>query len=205
MTNMDRKFLVISKGVFHPSLIAKRNLKKLLKSLDTFSFVFKNRLEDLEITKKDDSFTGLIFFFHEKKLSDDLWQIIDSYCEDKRAILLIHGAMASFKSHKAYQELAGGSFKGHKKPGPIEIKSDNVSFYLTDELYTHNMLEGNHIWLKGKLDNLEEPILWTRTYKKAKVGYFSLGHFAKTFKNENVKNILKNTLEYLSGSKEEIL
>lgn len=188
---MKKRILVISKGLFHPSLACRAELKNTLNEYsDSFDFIYSNKLTGIE-RLKEDTFSGIILFFHEKELKEYLLGILNVFIARGGHIFAIHGAMASFKTNKEYQELLGGKFIAHGEIGKFTVSNGSTSFEVYDELYIHEYDASNKILLTSDYLGKPEPVMWI----KDKVTYLSLGHCPSTFRNPEVKEVLYGVLD----------
>ena len=64
---------------------------------------------------------AVVLFFHEKSPPDGAVEALARYVSNGGGLLVIHGAVASFKAYSGYAELIGGSFVGHDNPGPVLV------------------------------------------------------------------------------------
>ncbi len=64
---------------------------------------------------------AVVLFFHEKSPPDGAVEALARYVSNGGGLLVIHGAVASFKRDSGYAELIGGSFAGHDNPGPLLV------------------------------------------------------------------------------------
>lgn len=196
---MKKKILVISKGLFHPSLICRQAFKKALNNFtDMYEFTYESTLKGIE-KLKDSDYTAVVLFFHEFTLDNSILNILKEYTNNGGSVFAVHGPMASFKTNEEYLKILGIKYTGHGKIEKITVKDANTSFTVKDELYTHEHDPNNKVLFTSSYQGIDEPVMWTRTYGKGKVACFSLGHCPKTFKKEEVRKILFNALYYISN------
>ncbi len=196
---MKKKILVISKGLFHPSLICRNAFKKALNNFtDMYDFTYENTLNGINKLKNND-YTAVVLFFHEFTLDNSILNTLKEYTNNGGSVFAVHGPMASFKTNKEYLDILGSRFTGHGKIEEITVTDGTTKFKVTDELYTHKHDPNNKVLFTSSYQGIDEPVMWTRTYGKGKVACFSLGHCPKTFKKEEVGKILFNALYYISN------
>lgn len=179
---MKNRILVVSKGFLHPSILCRHSLKKLLLGLERdFAFEFTRNLRDMGALEGE-FFQGVILYFHEKRIDEALFDKFGDFLLEGGGVLAIHSAMASFKKNKKYQDILGGRFLGHGRirdlevisnAGELNIPLDPVSFCVRDELYIHEYHKDNSILMVCQYEGGKEPVLWTKTYGRGRVAYFS--------------------------------
>lgn len=128
-----------------------------------------------------------------------------------------HGGMGdSFRESTDYQFMVGGQWVAH--PGNIIDYTVNISpvehpitaglkdFKMRSEQYYMHVDPSNHVlattrfsseyvkWIEGTV----MPVVWTRSWAKAKVFYCSLGHVAKDFDVPEAKEIVRRGLLWAS-------
>ncbi len=209
---MTRQLLVISRGLIHPSPLCRRNLKKMLESMeDDFSFQFSGNLHELNYLNQK-KYAAVILYYHEKKIDDAALEALLNYVNEGGGVLALHSAMASFKENRRYQSLLGGKFTGHDKVENIDIivknKEHGISrevndFSVKDELYIHAYDENNEIIMVSDNKGHREPVLWTKNFGKGKVCYFSPGHCPRVWQNTEVKKIIRNALHWLCEAEDQ--
>ncbi|MCP4757531.1 MAG: ThuA domain-containing protein [Proteobacteria bacterium] len=202
---MKKKVLVVSAGIVHPSLLARFYLRRLLKKLDRFEFVFSTRVEDLN-RLGDGGFAAVVLYFHRKQISDDALRHLEDFVGQGGGLLALHSASASFKQNTRYFDLIGGRFKTH---GPIEdfvvrpsqetseLFSNIPEFTVKDELYIHEYQNDVTVHFTTQNGDATEPVVWTKAHGRGKVGYFSLGHCAKVITAPEVGRIILRLLEWM--------
>jgi len=124
-----------------------------------------------------------------------------------------HGGMGdSFRNNVAYQFMVGGQWVAHpggvidykvnitKHDDPIVAGLDDFAMH-SEQYYMHTdpanevlattTFNGDHAyWIDGAV----MPVVWKRTYGKARVFYTSLGHVAKDFDVPEALEIVKRGL-----------
>jgi uncharacterized protein len=200
---MKKRVLVVSKGFIHPSAVCRAYLRRLLKALCGFSFVFSGTLKGLQRLGSE-PFDAVILYYHEKKICDEALQALLHFAGGGGGVLALHSAMASFKTNQAYQELLGGRFTGHGKIDKIQVYStdsqqlflEKRAFSIKDELYIHEYDSHNEVILACDNQGREEPVLWTRGYGSGRVCYFAPGHMPNVFRSKEVKKVIQGALNW---------
>lgn len=190
--------MVISKGLFHPSVSGR---KLLIHHIKEYGFETVSR-KNIDSAIMD--YACAILFFHEKEMKAGEASLLADYLESGGNIIAVHGALASFKSNSDYQNLLGGKFIGHARISTIEITESASSepfcqncsgSDIKDELYLFDMSEDSEIILTGKTSGVSSPVLWKHVSGAGTVFCFSLGHRIGTLKLGIFNQILKNILE----------
>ncbi len=195
--------LVLSTGLVHPSLVCRFNLKQALNRLgSSCKFTFTRALSDLERLERE-PFDAVVLYYHRRKIGESALDALLQFAAAGGGVLALHGAMASFKANKRYQELLGGRFIGHgriqkihiyTKDSGSELLTEAAEFTVKDELYLHEYDRQNEIVLACDNKGREEPVLWTKSYGSGRVCYFSLGHRAAVFRREEVQKVISGAL-----------
>ena len=201
------KILVLSKGLIHPSVLARNSLELLLKSLDdNFDFITTSNLNELKNLQRN-NYDAVLLYYHLKSMKNDNLKALIDYVKNGGGVLALHSSMASLKDNVAYQDLLGGRFIGHGKVEKIKVDihdnnhpiSSGVSgFEIKDELYLHEYDQNNEIIYSVQTGTNYEPVLWTRSYGQGRVCYFALGHCFHVWQHPEVKRILRNSLHWLA-------
>ncbi len=193
---MTKKILVFSAGWIHPSLACRFNLKKLLNQAKDYKFTYTSSLNPLI---RLSGYDAVVLYFHRKEISDSKLAALEEYVNNGGGILALHAASASFKQSEGYFNLIGGRFNHH---GPItgfevnnEEEQDGIfagipGFEVTDELYIHNVSDDITVHFSTKVEERNEPVVWTRKSGQGKVAYCSLGHRAAVLKHPHYKEII---------------
>ncbi|MDF1515656.1 MAG: ThuA domain-containing protein, partial [Anaerolineae bacterium] len=128
-----------------------------------------------------------------------------------------HGGMGdSFRNNVNYQFMVGGQWVAHpggvidyevnitKKDDPIvqglnDFKMHSEQYYMhtdpSNDVLATTTFNGDHAyWIDGTV----MPVVWKRTYGKARVFYTSLGHVAKDFQVFEALEIVKRGLLWAS-------
>ena len=145
---MSCKVLLISAGIFHPPLLARIELSKLLTGVRGIDL---QRGRSLEWLKEMDSteMQALVLYYHQKSLSTAALDSLDSFVNVGGGVLAIHSATASFKETQGYFKILGGRFTGHGPTERITVEAvhsgDEIfhrvpTFTVSDELYLHEFI-----------------------------------------------------------------
>lgn len=129
-----------------------------------------------------------------------------AYVRDGGGFVCVHNAMATLMKYPPYGEMVGASFDGHPWNQEIEVRVEDPahpstahlgsSFRIKDEIYqVKNWQRKNvHVLLsvgpasvdlsKGKREDKDYALAWTKSYGKGRVFYTALGHYEEVWKDE---------------------
>lgn len=216
-----KRILVLSKGWFHPSLWVRRVFRKMLLSFIcddqkcNYEFYFIDRFKDfihlgVGDVSHDRQYDGVILFMHENKVSvkvvSEFLKSIQRFLSQGGGLLAVHGAIASFKSVPEYGRILGSRFTGHDAACPLEVRDTNGlnTITLKEELYMHDFDQSVKILWYSRCRGKEVPVAWAKEVNGGRVFCFSLGHYASTFQNEKVKNMVGDALAWITGQVNEL-
>ncbi|HVR85361.1 MAG TPA: ThuA domain-containing protein [Planctomycetota bacterium] len=128
------------------------------------------------------------------------------YVRGGGGFVCIHNGMATLMKYPPYGEMVGASFDGHPWDQEIGIRVEDSehpstahlgkSFRIKDEIYQLKnwKRENVHVLLsvdpgtvelgKGKREDKDYALAWTRAYGKGRVFYTALGHYPEVWKDE---------------------
>ncbi len=204
---MEKRVLIVSAGVFHPTIFARRQLLKILKGIDGIRPVVTSSIEDLGALKGG-GYDAVCRYFHKKYISPDALKSLSDFVASGGGLFAVHSASASFKATPEYFDILGGRFVSHGKVGNFTvIPADSDSnifgkidpFTVNDELYIHEYKDDVTVHFETEVDGKKEPVVWTRRHGKGKVCYFSLGHVAKVFNVDEVQKIIIGGIKWVLG------
>ena len=143
---MNKNILLVTDGIFHPPLLGRLTLQRVLRQMEGFSFEHIRSLEQLPADLE--RFSGMLLHFHHKAISPAALMKLDGFVKNGGGILAIHAATASFKETRSYFDILGGRFIGHGKVENFEIINQHSgifsgipNFSVKDELYIHEVNE----------------------------------------------------------------
>ena len=199
-----KKVLLVTDGIFHPTLLGRLALHDALKQLEGFSFVHISSLEKLPTDLN--SFSALVLHYHHKKISSSALGRLDNFVKNGGGILAIHAATASFKEALPYFKILGGRFIGHGKVEPFEVTKvrDDIfggieNFVVKDELYIHELEPSIEVHFTAKHEGKDIPVVWTYRYGNGKVCYTVPGHTTGTMRNQTYQEVLQRGLEWVTN------
>jgi type 1 glutamine amidotransferase len=197
-----KKVLVISKGIVHPTIIARRRFMTVLKGIGGLSIDVRSGIESLRRIDGG-GYSGVVLFFHRQKISPRALHELATFVSGGGGLLAVHSASASFKTTPGYFDILGGRFVTHGKVGEFTIspreKRDAIfgtieDFTVRDELYIHEYRDDITVHFETKTESGMEPVVWTRKHKKGRVCYLSLGHVARVMNVHAVREIIERGL-----------
>ncbi len=177
--------MVISKGIFHPTVFCRKLFKKtLLAAKGGNAFEFSPNINKLDGLDANQHY-AVVLFFHEKTISNSQLNSLISYVNNGGRLFCIHGALASFKSSEGYIALIGAKFTGHDEIKDMNIEGD-VAFKIKDELYKFEISGDCNV----RLQCSGVPVYWTRRQGNGKIACLSPGHRTETFRNKEFVNLI---------------
>jgi type 1 glutamine amidotransferase len=201
------EILLVSAGLFHPSLPCRFWLHRALAALPGYRFSRASSLEALPRLPLD-SFRALVLYVHHDTLSAAALDRLDAYLGRGGGLLALHSASASYKEELRFYEILGGRFVRH---GPVEefavqpsAPDDEIfggipAFSVRDELYRHEYDLENRIHLYTQVGGEREPVVWTRRWGQGRVCYCALGHTVGAVRHPQTQQILDRGLAWASG------
>ena len=200
-----KKVLLVTSGIFHPTVFGRMALHRSLKQLEGFSFTHVSSLEKLPADLK--SYSALVLHYHHKTLSNKALSKLQEYVIQGGGILAIHAATASFKNSLPYFEILGGRFTGHGRVEKIEARKiwDELfegigDFTVKDELYLHDFQPGIEVHFAARHQGKDVPVVWTCRCGQGRVCYAVPGHTTSTMKNSTYQKLLQRGLVWVSSS-----
>jgi type 1 glutamine amidotransferase len=189
-----KKILLVTQGLFHPPIRARKLLRKVLEEVEGKSFHATNSMESLPQDLR--SYAAMVIYLHHKRISENALNRFGTYVKNGGGVLGIHTATASFKKQRRYFEILGGRFTWH---GPVEkfkiqplaksaVFHDIPTFSVKDELYIHELQPGITPHFVTLQNGRIVPVVWTHQYGKGRVCIASPGHLSSTFKNKEYHN-----------------
>jgi acetyl esterase/lipase/type 1 glutamine amidotransferase len=175
---------------------------------------------DLELSQDAASLTAeklrsyrAVVFYTSGDLPIDKGALL-AYVRGGGGFVCVHNAMATLMKYPAYGEMVGASFDGHPWNQEIAIKVEDSShgstahlgssFRIKDEIYQVKNWQRKdvHVLLsvdpasvdlsKGKREDKDYALSWTKSYGQGRVFYTALGHYEEVWKDER---FLKHLVE----------
>lgn len=201
---MPIPILLISSGIFHPSLLARAHLVRRLVRSREFTVLHSRTLEELPLLEWGD-FSAVVLYFHRQRASAGALEALDEYTQMGGGVLALHCAAASFKNEPVYQRVLGGHFTTHGAVEEYRVEPDPAQralfgitgpFTLRDELYRHEWDPGNRVYFWVDAPGGREPLVWTRTHGLGRVCYCAAGHTVSSMRSPQVQHILTRGLRW---------
>jgi type 1 glutamine amidotransferase len=199
------RILLVTQGLFHPSLRARKLLRKALEELDGLSFHSVNSMESLP--QDLDSYAAMVLYVHHRKISETALNRFDTWVKQGGGVLGIHTATASFKQQLHYSEMMGGRFVGHGRVERFEIQPlaastvfrDIPAFSVKDELYIHELQPGITPHFVAQHGGQSVPVVWTHQHGAGRICVAVPGHLSRTIKNKDYQKVLQQGLLWVGG------
>jgi len=128
-----------------------------------------------------------------------------TYVRDGGGFVCVHNAMATLMKYPPYGDMIGGSFDGHPWNQEVSVKVEDAAhpstahlgsaFRIKDEIYQVKNWQRKdvHVLLsvdpasvdlsKGKREDHDYALAWTKEYGKGRVFYTALGHDQEVWKD----------------------
>ncbi len=202
---MKKRVLVISDGIVHPSILARRNFKGILTGIDGIECVFSSSIEALR-SLSGGGFDALAVYLHRRAVSDEALAVLDDFVRGGGGFLPVHSASASFKTKSRWFDVIGGRFIGHGAIEPFTLRGTERGifegirdFTIKDELYLHEYDSTNTVHFVADTEKGPEPQVWTRSYGSGRVCYFAPGHRAAAMRHPGTAGVLARGLRWACG------
>lgn len=200
------QILMISDGIFHPPILARRAVQNLLHDLPGFQFNQTdslNRLPQIDLNL----YSAMVLYFHHKQCSPESFALLEMFVSRGGGLLAIHSATASFEDEPQYFKILGGRFLSH---GPVEAftiypeAGGNLfpgikQFVVTDELYIHENEPDIVVHFSAELGGQSHPLVWTHSFGQGRVCYIGPGHKTETMKQPQIQEILQRGFLWVTG------
>ena len=200
---MMKNILLVTSGIFHPPMSARKVLHETLAELDGFEFQHIRSMEKLP--GDIDGFSAIVIYLFHQKISKIALDSLDNFVSNGGGLLGVHTATAAYKNDLHYFEILGGQFIGHGPIAPFEVKpvpeseifAGIPSFTVKDELYVHELQPGITPHFTATHEGQEVPIVWTYHYGQGRVCYAVPGHRTETMRDEVYQRVLKRGLVWV--------
>lgn len=206
---MKINVLLVSTGIFHPSMRARAALWSALRGVEEADFRQAATLEALPRVL-DAGFVphAVVLFIHQQKISERALGALERYVDGGGGVLAVHSATASFKQQPRYFHVLGGRFTGH---GPVETFTASPvtgatgpfdglgAFTVRDELYLHELLPGVTAHYTAHCGGVETPVVWSYQRGGGSVCYACPGHLSASLREPVVVEILRRGLRWAAG------
>jgi len=199
---MKKHVLLISAGLFHPSVFARKRHFEIISGKCTI--VQTPSIEGACILKRG-MFDAVVIYLHRQKISDEALFAIESFTAHGGGLMGIHSATASFKQSRDWFNLMGGRFVSHEEVIPFTCISKGSeiftpeSFTVQDELYIHETRPGISVSYTTEKSGKAVPVVWTQNYGKGRVCYIEPGHVAASLDVPEVATIIREGLSWVCG------
>jgi acetyl esterase/lipase/type 1 glutamine amidotransferase len=145
-----------------------------------------------------------------------------AYVRGGGGFVCVHNAMATLMKYPPYGEMVGASFDGHPWNQDVAVKVEDpahpstthlgAAFRIKDEIYqvkgwqrkeVHVLLsiDASSVDLsKGKREDKDYALAWTKSYGTGRVFYTALGHYEEVWKDERFLRHLVEGIGWAAGS-----
>jgi len=200
-----KRVLLVTDGLFHPPLFARRVLHKTLAEMDGFEFQHIRSMEKLPGNLNE--FSALVIYLHHQRISEAALTALDEFVSNGGGILGVHSATAAFQDQLHYFEILGGRFIGHGPIEPFDVKplpeneifAGIPAFTVKDELYIHELQPGITPHFTTTHEGKQVPMVWTYHYGQGRVCYAVPGHRTETMRDKTYQKILQRGLAWVCG------
>jgi uncharacterized protein len=134
----------------------------------------------------------------------------------------VHCAADTFKDHRPYWDMLGGTFDGHgawghagppftvtvHEPDHPACKPWGTEFEMKDEVYVYRNWNPRNVRVLMSVNMAKTnprmarhmPMAWCRDFGKGRVFYLTLGHEEKTWKDKRYQESLLGAIRWIAGS-----
>lgn len=176
-----------------------------------------------DFTKERLALYDIVFFYTTGKLPIDektLDYFLNDWLKQKgHGFIGTHSATDTFKNHKPYWNMIGGTFNGHPwnagstvtvtvhDPNHPASKPWGSEFTLRDEIYRFRnwqpekvrVLMSLNMAKTKKKEPYHVPVAWVKNYGEGKVFYISLGHRQDVWTNPTYQKSLLGGIRWILG------
>jgi type 1 glutamine amidotransferase len=205
---MRKKALVVTAGLVHPSILARRLFHEILDGVPSVSCEFITSIEGARRLAAG-GYDAVVLYLHRQAVSGEALKALDTFVKGGGGMLAVHSASASFKAHEAYYAILGGRFVKHgrvesfelsRQPGAAAMFGDIERISIKDEFYIHEYDLANQVHFARSTGKDIEPQVWTREYGRGRVFYLAPGHCARTMRNACIKALIARGLLWVCGA-----
>jgi uncharacterized protein len=199
---MKKHVLLVSAGLVHPSVFARKRLFEIISG--AFTVVQTSSIEGVSILRRG-MFDAVVIYLHRQKITDEALSAMESFVAHGGGLMGIHSATASFKQSKGWFNLMGGRFISHEEI--IQFTSSSLgseifspeTFSVKDELYIHETKPGISVCYSTEKEGRAVPVVWTQDYGKGRVCYIEPGHVSASLEVPELVRIIKEGLSWVCG------
>lgn len=219
LSDLSLKALILSGGVAHPYAQTSQQLKQILEPAGIQSLITENldilaspKLKDFDIVA-----LNCVWWTCDQTPSwRDKWHYelsevnrlgLLNHLRSGKGLLALHAATICFDDWPEYRKILGawwewgksghGPYQEHRMKVRLDahpIVAGMGDFSIIDELYTYPQItDAIEPLISGEWDKVEHPMLWVRSYEKARVCYCALGHGVETFENGTFQTLLQRS------------
>jgi uncharacterized protein len=166
------------------------------------------------------TFDILVFYDSWQEISENEKYAYLELTRQGKPFLFLHHSLVSYQNWDEFSLIRGGRYPKSNPPDSINdgrykhglelliivqdannpITKGMKEFSIRDEGYNNIILkEGITPLLKTDNPDCSKFFAWTNRYNNSKVVYIMGGHDKFAYENENYRELIKNSLKYLSG------
>jgi type 1 glutamine amidotransferase len=191
---------------YHPLKNVEESIKEILE--DKMSLTFSED-KDSFLYDRISKFDLCIIYADswEEKLTSKQIAGLLTYVVNGGGLLVIHSGIC-FQSNSEFAQLAGAKFIGHPPYQKVSYKvvKENhpilegiEDFEMDEELYTFEFdnFSEHEVILEATNGDITFPAVWEKKFGDGKVIYLAQGHDKKSFDNEALRRLLRNSALYI--------
>ena len=176
---------------------------------------------DMFLPENSSKYDVLVFYHMWQTITPEQAKIFASCISDGKPLVALHHSICAYDDWPEYFNIIGGKY--FHKPTVVNGKEYTACSYIHDLHFTVNIVDSENPVTKGVKDfeifdetykgyyvedgvtpllTTNEPssnpvIGWTKNYGRARVVTLQSGHDAPTFKNQNFRKLLKQSIEWV--------
>jgi len=168
-------------------------------------------------------FDVILFYDMNQTLSEQQKTAFVQTLQKGIGVIFMHHALAGYQDWPEYEKILGGKYylKAEEKAGrtipastyrhdvdvPVAVVDPShpvtrgmTPFVIHDEVYGgYTNLSTVHVLLKTDHPESSPALAWTNTYAQSRVVYVQLGHDRHSYENPNLRNIVRQAIEWVGA------
>jgi type 1 glutamine amidotransferase len=167
-------------------------------------------------------YDALIFYDMWQSINDEEKKAYINLTDHGKGFLFLHHSLVSYQEWDEFSVMRGGKYVIANPPDSlidsnyrhdidlyinIQDTSNRITpgmkdFIIHDEGYSNIIVNDDVVpLLKTSHKDCSELVAWTKKYHNSEIVYLMGGHDRLAYKNENYKNLIRNSLNYLTEKK----
>jgi type 1 glutamine amidotransferase len=181
---------------------------------------------DMFLPENRSKYDVLVFYHMWQKITDEQKAIFADCIRQGKPVVALHHSICAFDDWEEYWHIIGGKY--FHKPTIVDGKEYPACSYIHDLHFTANVVDKKNPVTKGvndfelfdetykgywvepgvkplltTTDTTSTPVIgWTKIYGKGRIVTLQSGHDSPTFQNPNFRQLLKQSVEWVSNVKE---